>query len=147
VFTVTTIDAPKQQVWQALTNFDAYHSWNPFYTLVAGRCLVGEHLHIVVQMEDRSLTYSPVIEKVEPQSELAWSEEWVLPGLFDGQHRFMLESTDSGQTRFVQHDRFSGTLVPLLMGLYEGQAEAGFRRMNDALKKRAEQSSPLDVPL
>jgi hypothetical protein len=147
VFTFTTIDAPKQQVWQVLTNFSAYRQWNPFYTEIDGTCLVGARIHVQVQMEERILTYAPQIETVAPQSELAWTEQLILPGLFDGEHRFVLENTDGGQTRFVQHDRYSGALVPLLMKLYQPQAESGFRRMNDALKKRVEQESSINAQL
>ena len=64
--------------------------------------------------------------------------ELLLPGLLDGEHRFLLETNDNGQTRFVQHDLYSGALAPLLMDFYGVQAESGFHRMNEALKKRAE---------
>jgi hypothetical protein len=139
VFTFTTIDAPRQQVWQVLTNFAAYPQWNPFYTSIDGTCAAGSEIHLQVQLAERSLTYTSKIQTVTAPSELAWREEVLVPGLLDGEHRFALETTDSGQTRFVQHDTYSGALVPLVMGLYQAQAEFGFRRMNNALKKRAEQ--------
>jgi hypothetical protein len=141
VFTFTTIDAPRQQVWQVLTNFGAYNQWNPFYTEIDGKCVEGARLHVRAHMEDRTVTYNTEIRTVSVQREMDWNEQLILPGLLDGDHHFVLESTDSGQTRFVQHDRYSGALAPLLMHLYEPQAEAGFRSMNDALKKRAEQES------
>jgi hypothetical protein len=147
LFTYTTIDAPRPQVWQVLTNFAAYSQWNPFYTEIEGQCIQGARLHVKVQLEERSLTFTPDVKTLVPQSEMAWSEQLVVPGLLDGQHRFVLESNDSGQTRFVQHDTYSGALVPILMDLYQAQAENGFRRMNDALKKRVEQESALGAPL
>lgn len=147
IFTFTTIDAPKQQVWQVLTTFSAYRQWNPFYTSVDGKCEQGARLHIDVRTDNHTLTYAPQIKRVVPQEELVWSEQLVLPGLFDGEHSFVLESKDGAPTRFVQHDRYSGALVPLLMGLYQPDAEAGFRRMNDALKKRAEQESSVNAQL
>jgi hypothetical protein len=147
VFTFTTIDASKQQVWQVLTNFGAYPLWNPLYTEIDGKCLTGARLHVKVQMEERTLTYATELQTLAPEREMVWSEQLVLPGLFDGVHRFVLESTDAGQTRFVQHDRYSGALAPLLMNIYQAQAEAGFRRMNDALKKRAEQESAVNAQL
>jgi hypothetical protein len=143
VFTFTTIDAPKQQVWQVLTNFSAYHQWNPLYTEVEGKCLAGARIRVRVQMGDRTLRYAPEIRTVVPQGELAWNEHLILRGLFDGEHHFVLESIDGGHTRLVQQDRYSGALVPPLMKLYQGQAEAGFRRMDDALKKRVEQENRL----
>jgi len=147
VFTFTTINAPRQQVWQVLTNFSAYLQWNPIYTEIDGKCVAGAHLRVHVHMQEHTLTYTTQIHTVAAQNELAWSERLILPGLFDGEHRFLLESTDSGQTRFVQHDRYTGALVPLLMHLYEAQAEAGCRSMNDALKKRAEQESLANAQL
>ncbi len=111
IFTFTTIDAPRQQVWQVLTNFGAYRQWNPFYTGIDGKCLAGEHLHVQVQLEEHTWSYAPEIQTVSPENELLWNEQLIVPGLFDGEHRFVLETTDSGQTRFVQHDRYSGALV------------------------------------
>ena len=57
-----------------------------------------------------------------------------MPGLFTGQHEFFLEEKD-GITHFVQREDFGGILVPFvdLSG-----TEAGFKRMNLALKERAE---------
>ncbi len=141
VFGFTTIDAPKQQVWRVLTNFNAYPQWNPFYTQIDGACLAGSHLHVQVQLAARTWNYAPDIKTVVPAGELVWSEPLIVPGFFDSEQQFVLESTDSGQTRFVQHSRYSGALVPLLMGLYEAETEAGFRRMDEALKKRAEKET------
>ena len=106
---------------------------------IDGTCAAGSEIHLQVQLAERSLTYTSKIQTVTAPSELAWREEVLVPGLLDGEHRFALETTDSGQTRFVQHDTYSGALVPLVMGLYQAQAEFCFRRMNNALKKRAEQ--------
>jgi hypothetical protein len=139
VFTFITIDAPRQQVWQVLTNFGAYHQWNPFYSAIDGPCAAGAPIEVHVQLTERSLTYASKIQSVVAQRELSWREDWIVPGLLDGVHRFELESTSSGQTRFVQHDTYSGALVPLMTWLYQAQMETGSRRMNDALKKRAEQ--------
>jgi hypothetical protein len=141
VFAFTTIDAPKQQVWRVLTNFNAYPQWNPFYTQIEGQCLSGSQIHVQVQLAEHTWNYAPEIKRVAPADELVWSEPLLVPGFFDSEQQFMLESTDSGQTRFVQHSRYSGALVPLLMGLYQAETEAGFRRMNDALKKRVEKEA------
>jgi hypothetical protein len=67
----------------------------------------------------------------------------VLPGLFDGQHFFKLQPLDEGRrTRFVQGERFTGVLVPLLRKSLDRGTREGFEAMNQALKARVEQSSP-----
>lgn len=62
----------------------------------------------------------------------------MLPDLSDGEHRFEIEPLDDGQVRFVQAERFSGLLVPLLWGMIGGKTRAGFEAMNAALQARAE---------
>lgn len=103
--------------------------------------MAGARIHVRVQMADRTLTYAPKIRTVLPQSELTWTDRLIVRGLFDREHRFLLNRSDGGHTRLVQQDRYSGALVPLLMQWYQGQAEAGYRRMDNALKKRAEQEN------
>lgn len=147
VLTFITIDAPEQQVWPVLANFGAYRQWNPFFTEVDGRCATGEHLRMQVQMQDRTIQFSPVVRKVSPAEELDWSEHSILPGLFDGRHQFVLERMDTGQTRLVQHAIYSGAFAPLLMDLYESDIESGFRRVNDAVKKRVEQNDSSDIQI
>ncbi|MGH2735621.1 MAG: SRPBCC domain-containing protein, partial [Actinomycetota bacterium] len=62
----------------------------------------------------------------------------LVKGLFDGEHRFTLEPTNGGGTRVVQGERFSGALVPLLRRSLDDGTLAGFRAMNEALKRRVE---------
>ena len=40
VITTVDIDAPKQLVWDVLTDFAAYHEWNP-YMKIEGTAQVG----------------------------------------------------------------------------------------------------------
>ncbi len=52
------------------------------------------------------------------------------------QHAFVLTQVGRG-TRLVQSETFSGLLVPF-SGKVLAQAEASFRELNEALRKRAE---------
>ena len=56
-------------------------------------------------------------------------------GLFDGRHRFELTPTPAG-THLVQSESFSGVLVRPLRGFLDGGTLAGFRAMNEALRRR-----------
>ena len=40
------IDATPEQIWEALTGFDAYEGWNPFMRRVDGAAVVGRKLRI-----------------------------------------------------------------------------------------------------
>ncbi len=59
-----------------------------------------------------------------------------MPGLFDGEHAFLIEATTSG-CRLRQEEEFRGILVPLFGSMLR-DTERGFDAMNQALKQRAE---------
>jgi hypothetical protein len=62
----------------------------------------------------------------------------LVPGIFDGEHHFKLESLDGRRTRLIQQERFTGLLVPLFAASLDQHTLAGFHLMNKALKARAE---------
>ena len=63
----------------------------------------------------------------------------LFPGIFDGEHYFLLEPIGESRTRLTQGEKFSGLLVGLLSGTLS-TTEAGFKAMNTALKQQAEQN-------
>jgi hypothetical protein len=63
----------------------------------------------------------------------------VIPGLFDGEHSFVIEPITPGKVRFIQKEKYTGILVPLLSHTLDKDIKRGFNEMNKALKQRAEQ--------
>jgi hypothetical protein len=133
------IRATPQRIWQVLTRFDDYPAWNPFIVQASGSPVEGGRLRITVKPPGRrAMTFSPTVLVARPERELRWIGRVGLPGLFDGEHSFTLASIDGGRTRVVQHERFTGMLVPILgRGLYVASQE-GFEMLTRALKERAE---------
>ena len=132
------IAAPPERVWEVLTDFDAYPSWNPFIKSIAGRLVVGSELEVRIEPPGgRGMNFRPKVLKAEPQRRLTWLGRFLLPGLVDGEHSFEIEPSGDAGSRFVQRERFSGVLVPLL-GATLRKTEEGFGAMNQALKERAE---------
>jgi hypothetical protein len=60
-----------------------------------------------------------------------------VPGIFDGEHYFLLEPIGENRTRLTQGEKFSGLFVGLLGGTLAAAA-TGFKAMNTALKQQAE---------
>jgi hypothetical protein len=83
------------------------------------------------------MTFTPTLQRVDPNRELRWLGRFFLPKLFDGEHIFELHPRKGG-TRFVQRENFGGLLVPLLWGSMKAPTRRGFEAMNEALKARAE---------
>jgi hypothetical protein len=61
-----------------------------------------------------------------------------IPGIFDGEHRFSIEPIGPDRVRFVQAERFSGVLTPVILRFIGESTREGFAAMNQALKTRAE---------
>ena len=137
IYTSVEIDAPAETVWSVLTDFGAYPTWNP-YTRIEGEPRVGERLRVSPGPEaGRSPTFRPRV-LVADGRELRWLGHLLVPGLFDGEHSFVVEDLGEGRSKFVQSEAFSGVLVGPVMRFVGAQTEANFRGINGALEERAE---------
>lgn len=141
ILTDVEIDAPPTRVWTVLTDFEAYDEWNPFLRIV-GRPNVGSRPQVrLTPPSGRGMTFRPEVTAAEPNREFRWVGHLYLSGLFDGEHRFVLEPLDGGErTRFVHGETFSGVLAGPLLRVSGDDTRAGFEAMNEALKRRAEGS-------
>lgn len=140
--TEIAIAASPETVWSILTDFAAYPGWNPFIRRIAGKQEVGARLEVdLAPPGGRAMTMRPTLRALEPGRALRWLGSVGLPGVFDGEHSFQIEPLGDNQVRFVQSERFSGILVPLVMAFIGRSTEQGFEVMNLALKERAEAKS------
>jgi hypothetical protein len=137
ITTTVDIDAAPERVWSALTTFDDYPEWNPFIREASGRLAVGETLTLrMYPAHGKPMTFRPRVLVVESCRELKWIGRLMIPGVFDGEHRFALGQIGQG-TRLVQSERFSGALVPFVNSIVQ-RTEHDFTRLNEALKKHVE---------
>ena len=132
------INASPATVWATLTNTGSFATWNPFLRRADGELRPQAKLDVQIAPPGaRTLSFKPTVLAVEPERQLRWIGHLIVPGLFDGEHSFRLESLDSGGTRFTMAEHFSGLLVPFFGGTID-KTQIGFEQMNAALKARAE---------
>jgi hypothetical protein len=132
------IEAPARVVWGVLADTAAYADWNPFLTRVDGAFVVGARPRIRFSPPGgRAMTMRPRVLVADAPRELRWRGRLGLPGIFDGEHRFLVESLGASRTRVTQSEEFGGILVPFTRTLLARTAE-GFDALNAALKLRAE---------
>jgi hypothetical protein len=132
------IDAAPGKVWAILTDLASYQEWNPFIQSAAGTVAVGARLTLrMVSSAGRATTFRPRVLTADPGRELRWLGRLGVPGIFDGEHSFVLTATPGGGTHLTQAERFTGVLIPLTRKLFKGSGH-GFTAFNEALKKRAE---------
>jgi hypothetical protein len=136
IATQVEISAPVERVWQVLYDMDRWASWNPLIK-AAGVPRQGGKVDIEVGMPGRKpFAFRPTIIACKPNVELRWRGRLWLPGLFDGEHGFLLSALGPKKCHVDHFERFSGLLVKRLLN--EKEIRFGFTAMNRALKREAE---------
>lgn len=133
------IQASPEKVWQILVDLDKWPEWNPFIHHAIGKAKVGEKVDITFRSGSKEMTLHCTVVKVEPNRELCWKYHVILPGLFSGEHSFIIEPMGANKVRFVDREVFNGLLVPLQAKDIDANSRRGFEAMDKALKARAEQ--------
>ena len=136
VESIRVLDAAADDAWNVLTDLPGYGRWNPFIIDGKGNLEPGQQLEVTIQLPGRKpQVFRPTVTHVEEGRSFGWLGSLGVPGVFDGRHRFEVESSN-GETSLVQSEEFSGVLVPLLTGIF-GPTEKGFAMMNEALDSHA----------
>ncbi len=139
ITTETTIEGSPDAIWTELTHFPAHSAWNPIITGISGLAAEGSRLSITVQPPGgKAMSFLPRVLVATPGEELRWLGRIFMPGIFDGEHYFLIEPQQNGSCRFVHGERFTGLLVPFMKSRLDSGTRAGFEAMNDALKARVE---------
>jgi hypothetical protein len=138
------INAGPEDIWEVLEDFNNYPSWNPFIKMVKGEVKEGNRITVkVVPPGGRGMTFSPRVLKFEKNKEIRWIGNFIIPGLFDGEHRLILTDNGNGTTTFEQSEKFNGILVPLFK--FEN-TRLGFEAMNQELKRIVENKNGASQP-
>jgi hypothetical protein len=136
------INASPEKTWEILIDFNSYPQWNPFIRQIDGTPIVGTTLKIHLHTSSgKNRTYQPTVTKVEPSHELRWHGKSFIPGIFDGERIFIIESVKTNRVRFVHMEIFTGVVVALIGNRLDKDMNQSFVKMNDAFKEKVEQAS------
>lgn len=133
------IDAPLQNVWNALVDFDNYHQWNAFTPKIDIEPKIGSRVGLHVRL-------NPASQKTILQKEklLVWEEgerlEWGIKDAWYVKTVRIQSLTDLGnnQTKYYTSDAFDGPLTSLILWLYGRKIQIGFDDVCSGLKKYVE---------
>jgi hypothetical protein len=84
-----------------------------------------------------TMIVTPTVLVAEKDRELRWlgrSEGDV----FNGEHRFLIEPIENNKMRFIQSEKFTGSMVESLGEWLDTAVKQNFEDTNIALKQRAE---------
>ena len=136
IYTSIDIDAASSTVWELLTDLEAYSEWNPQTTSASGTVAMNEVVDLHVEPTgSRTADIRATVTRFEPESALEWVTKLPIPGLFTARHSFELDDLGNGRTHFINRERLSGLLVPVVVA---NDAVRDYEAMNRALKEHAE---------
>lgn len=136
---VVEINAPREQVWDILTDLKQYPQWNPFTYRVVTTLAIGDPVDLYVRFKKRGeVLQQEQVRIVQKPERLAWGMKMLAPSILCAQRDQVLTALDDRRCTYQTWDAFSGLLTPLVMALFKSDIEGGFNAMAEALKVRAE---------
>jgi len=137
--TEVLIKAAPSKVWKFFTNFAIFPEWNPFIKYIHGDVVVGNILEVKISPPGaKSMIFKPKVLKMIQNKEIRWLGQFIIPGLFDGEHVFEFIDNKNETTTFIQREIFTGILVPLFRKMIDDNTKRGFELMNIKLKEKCE---------
>jgi hypothetical protein len=133
------ISASPEEVWNQLVEFESYPEWNSFIKLIRRTPEIGEKIEVTIQAPGKSpMNFTPKVLVFEKNKLFVWKGKVLIPGLFDGEHRFEIKDNGGGTTTFIQSEKFSGILIPFFKEMIHVNSKQGFENMNAELRTRVE---------
>ncbi|HYZ51761.1 MAG TPA: SRPBCC domain-containing protein [Nitrososphaeraceae archaeon] len=146
IHTQIDIKASAERAWHLLLDFNNYSQWNPFIRQINGTPNVGTKLEIHLQTAGgKKRIYRPTITKVEPYHELRWYGKSFIPGIFNGERIFTIETREANQNHilFLHREIFTGLAVTLAGDRLDTDMYQSFEKMNRAFKTKLEEEATM----
>jgi uncharacterized protein YndB with AHSA1/START domain len=135
------IDAPIERVWRILTDLEGYAAWNPFTPRVESTLRIGDPVHLHVRLVGARLMHRvETVTRNEPYT-LGWDMQMGGGVLLYAERVQVLTALDENRTHYMTEDCFRGWLRPLVLALFGGGMQRGFRDCGLGLKKAAESAA------
>jgi len=136
----TVIDAPVEDVWKVLTDFDLYSEWNPFLINASVEPRVGGKTRFISDIpEVGHMKHDGVVTVMNKNSEFTFQVTTLHESIGMADHTMILVPLPNKQSKLIHKEIFKGTLIGVTRFMPVGdRAIKGFRLMDQALKERVE---------
>lgn len=136
VYTEIVINAPKEKVWKAITNFDQMSQWSRSLQRIDGEIKENSKVTLHYFFQGKVKYFRVKLIGVEPGTQFGWSEP-LIPFAKD-KHVYRIESLSENTSLFIQTDRIKGISTPFIGKLITGHMLHHFTVYNESLKKFVE---------
>jgi hypothetical protein len=127
------IRASAENIWRILTDAKDFPRWNSTVTGIDGE--IRDGAKIVVHAPGTEQTFTPKISDFVADQHMTWTGGFA--PMFKGVRVFELHPRDDGTTDFAMRERFSGLMLPMIVGSLPDFGPVFTAYAND-LKREAE---------
>lgn len=133
-----TVNAPKETVWNVITDLETYGQWNSF--VVACRSTLEEDTPIKMQVKVLPFFAMPQKETIfehRPGEKLSYGIS-IPMGALKSYRSHEVKPLVPGAAEYISTFELSGWLSPLVGRLLGKQLRRGFQEMSEGVKERAQ---------
>jgi uncharacterized protein YndB with AHSA1/START domain len=130
----TVIAAETSEVWRALSDINAWPSWDSGVLRVEGKAVEGNKIKLVSEADPKR-AFTLKVARVTPETGIVLTGGMPL-GLFKGVRTYSL-SPQQGGTRFRMREEYSGPFAPMIVKSIP-DLQPTFDKFAAGLKARAE---------
>jgi hypothetical protein len=133
------INKPVEYVWNVFNDIDSFKEWNPYISSIAGDLYVGNKIEITTHLPNSTpKKLKPIVRKYRMYEEIVWVHKKKIFNLLQRKHTFKFMIIDDDTTMFLNEERFSGSMLPLIWQTLNNNLRSQFELMNVAFKQRCE---------
>lgn len=137
--TEIVINSSKENIWNILMDNAKYEKWNPFIISSEGEIKRHNRISNTIKTESKLMKFKPIITELKNQEYFEWLGTVFISGIFNGRHSFELKELDTNKVLLIHKEIFTGILSPMFFPKIERETTEMFIKMNNAIKKRAEE--------
>jgi hypothetical protein len=130
------INASKEKVWRALTDFESYSQWNPLVSSITGNLSEGGTIKTtIVPLQN---TFEAVLLSFKENKEIVWKGKQGASFLLAGEHYYRIKESNENLATLENGEYFTGILSVFISKRLLKKMEQAFVAHNIALKERIE---------
>lgn len=132
------VQAPAEVIWEVVSDFEAWHHWNPLYRKAEGQMKNGTILMLEQHLVgEPPRVIQPVVQDWVPFEQLHWRSSRV--GGFVTAIRYLeIESMGPANATFSNGELFMGMLLRFISQQERRKLKSAFTAMGEAVRDRAE---------
>jgi uncharacterized protein YndB with AHSA1/START domain len=138
VSTHIAIDAPPEEVWETLTDWENLSTWSTSFVSLEGDFEEGGNVTVAFKMMGIERHHEHDLIDFQDGVQFAWSDPFLF-GMVN-RHRYRIERTGNGTTKFVHTDRVKGGPAVVLGSIAARMMKRRYGRFDLELKNQVENS-------